>query len=72
MTGSLRRKLLQLLLLLLAVGTSLVTPSPARACNPPPWGECIEYTVFNWSTCQCECPNQECCDFYYPFQPYGC
>ena len=33
---------------------------------------CIEYTVWNPDTQRCECPNQECCDFYYPFIPYGC
>lgn len=33
---------------------------------------CIEYTVWNEETQRCECPNQECCDFYCPFIPYGC
>jgi hypothetical protein len=33
---------------------------------------CIEYTVWNDVTQRCECPNQECCDFYCPFIPYGC
>ena len=34
--------------------------------------ECIEYTVWNPVTQRCECPNQACCDFYWPFVPYGC
>lgn len=33
---------------------------------------CIEYTVWNPQTQRCECPDQACCDFYYPFIPYGC
>ena len=33
---------------------------------------CIEYTVWNEQTQRCECPNQECCDFYCPFIPYAC
>jgi|ERR1043165_1588 hypothetical protein len=33
---------------------------------------CIEYTVWNEQTQRCECPDQWCCDFYWPFIPYGC
>jgi hypothetical protein len=35
---------------------------------------CIEFTVYNPQTGRCECPNQECCDFYVSggFVPYGC
>lgn len=33
---------------------------------------CIEYTVWNEQTQRCECPDQSCCDFYWPFIPYGC
>jgi hypothetical protein len=33
---------------------------------------CIEYTVYNPQTDRCECPDQWCCDFYWPFIPYGC
>lgn len=34
--------------------------------------ECIELTVWNPQTQRCECPDQACCDFYWPFIPYGC
>ena len=43
---------------------------PAQSCEYT--GFCIEYTVFNPETCHCECPDQDCCAFYYPFIPYGC
>jgi len=33
---------------------------------------CIEYTVWNEQNQRCECPDQWCCDFYWPFIPYGC
>jgi len=33
---------------------------------------CIEYTVWNEQHQRCECPDQWCCDFYWPFVPYGC
>ena len=33
---------------------------------------CIEYTVWNEQTQRCECPDQWCCDFYWPWVPYGC
>lgn len=33
---------------------------------------CIEYTVWNPETQRCECPDQACCEFYWPFIPYGC
>jgi hypothetical protein len=50
-------------------------PQPTQAevlCNPPPWIECIEYTEWSYQNCRCECVTQSCCEFYYPFVPYGC
>lgn len=72
---SLRKRLAILAILMTAaVGLMLTTPVDqlkAKAwCDPP--GYCIEYTVFNEYTCRCECPDQWCCEFYYPFVPYGC
>jgi hypothetical protein len=33
---------------------------------------CLEYTVWNEAHQRCECPDQECCDYWCPFIPYGC
>lgn len=49
-----------------------ISQPQARSYCPGPQGECIELTVWNEQTCQCECPNQECCEFYWPFIPNGC
>lgn len=49
-----------------------ISQPQARSYCPPPQGGCIEYTVYVEEACRCECPNQECCEFYYPFIPYGC
>ena len=59
-------KRLRVLLPLLIAAYLMVPIRPAQAQG------CIEYTVWNPETQRCECPNQECCDFYYPFIPYGC
>ena len=55
------------LLPLLLVAAYLMAP-----VNPVQAQGCIEYTVWNEQTQRCECPDQWCCDFYYPFIPYGC
>ena len=58
---------LRVLLPLLIVAAYLVAPvSQVQAQG------CIEYTVYNPETQRCECPDQWCCDFYWPFIPYGC
>jgi hypothetical protein len=64
MTRLLSGKRLGVLLSLLFVAAYL-TPS-ARAQG------CIEYTEWNEAHQRCECPNQECCDYWCPFIPYGC
>jgi hypothetical protein len=69
MPRALTRVSLRLMLPLLVTTVALMSPAPARACNPPPWLQCIEYTEFNWITCQCECPTQDCCDFYQNARP---
>lgn len=63
--SSLRRFLM--LLPLLIVAAYLMAP-----VNKVQAQGCIEYTVWNEQTRRCECPDQWCCDFYYPFIPYGC
>lgn len=71
------RKRFRTLLPFLLVVASLVSappvsqPQASAFCNPPP-GYCIEFTVWNEQNCRCECPDQACCEFYYPFIPYGC
>lgn len=71
------RRLFRTLLLFLVIVVYLISVAPVSqpqavsSCNPPPL-YCIEYTVWNEENCRCECPNQECCDFYYPFVPFGC
>jgi|GEM_PF-6150180 len=74
MRKSLQKRLAILAVLMIsAVGLMLTTPVSqleASACEQ--YAYCIEYTVWNEYTCRCECPNQECCEFYYPFVPYGC
>ena len=67
------RKLLPFLIVVAAlVSAPPVSQPQASAFCEPPSGGCIEYTVFNEQTCRCECPNQDCCDFYFPWVPYGC
>jgi CXCXC repeat len=69
-----RPRLFWLLLLTVLVSLALTPPAEqtrASLCDPPPAG-CIELTVWNPQTCQCECPDQACCEFYYPFTPHGC
>lgn len=65
------------LTIFLALGLLVLCLTPVAPGNRPETRassaqECIEYTVYNPQTGRCECPNQECCDFYYPFIPYGC
>lgn len=61
------RSRFSVLLPLLIVAAYLMTPvSQVQAQG------CIEYTVWNEQTQRCECPDQDCCDFYCPFIPYGC
>ena len=60
------RRLRGLLPLVLTAAYLMVPVSQVQA------QECIEYTVWNPQTQRCECPDQGCCDFYYPFIPYGC
>lgn len=61
------RKRFKAMLPLLIIAAYLMAPvSQVQAQG------CIEYTVWNEQTQRCECPNQECCDFYCPFIPYGC
>jgi hypothetical protein len=69
-----KSRLFLLLILTAVVSLTLAPPvrqTQARLCDPPPAG-CIELTVWNPQTCQCECPDQACCDFYWPFTPHGC
>lgn len=72
------RPLSRLLLLVALVVVYALVASPGvrtvRACNPPPWLECIELTVFDWADCRCECPDEACCEYYMSqgFTPYGC
>lgn len=63
--SSLRR--LRVLLPSLIVAVYLMSP-----VNQVQAQGCIEYTVYNEQTQRCECPDQWCCDFYWPFVPYGC
>lgn len=63
--------------LILSAVAFLALASPAKRvearafCEPPPGG-CIELTVWNDQACRCECPDQSCCGYYWPFVPYGC
>jgi hypothetical protein len=72
------RKRLRTLLFCMILIASLMLVAPVSqpraslSCNPPEGGFCIEFTVFNPETCQCECPDQACCDYYAPFVPNGC
>ncbi|HWN11362.1 MAG TPA: hypothetical protein VNO50_19195 [Pyrinomonadaceae bacterium] len=77
MSKQTRRKRLTILLALVMITLCLLPGTPASrleantySCEQ--YAYCIEYTVFNEYACRCECPNQECCEFYYPFIPYGC
>lgn len=58
------RVLLALLLVAVYLMAPIITQVQAQ--------ECIEFTVWNPQTQRCECPNQACCEFYFPFIPYGC
>lgn len=60
------RRLGALLPLLIVAAYLMVPVSQVQAQG------CIDYTEWNEQTQRCECPNQECCDFYCPFIPYGC
>lgn len=60
-------------LLIVVLYLSLVAPAnQVEATSYCPPVDCIELTVWNPQTCQCECPDQACCDFYWPFIPHGC
>ena len=77
MTKQTNRKRFRILLPFLMVIGALLSeppttkPQTAAFCDPPPSG-CIDLTIFNEQACRCECPDQACCEFYYPFIPYGC
>lgn len=60
------RRLFRVLLPLMVAAYLLAPVSQVQAQG------CIEYTVYNEQTQRCECPDQWCCDFYWPFVPYGC
>ncbi len=59
-----------LIVIVYLISVAPISRTQAKSyCDPV---GCIEYTEWNPATCRCECTNQDCCDFYYPFVPYGC